>query len=241
MPPRKKRRQRSQKAQLLFHQPPLEGPKHRYGSPQRPVTHTRLVPSKPIDHSTITSWVTPQFDTTAENWLPAHQKHHHRGQARRSSRKSTTSKFPCLTFEIPQSSSSSETLDIPLIRECPNQSEKDVSRRPLVPMLSPQSCGELSAHTLQNLPCVFIPPDIQTPESSSVKEKPIPPDQRENILSGCSLHISTPNSPHPGPILVKDTPKENYGIKVTWRRRRDLFAYLRETGKLSRSQFLVKN
>ncbi|KAL2777018.1 RAD9, HUS1, RAD1-interacting nuclear orphan protein 1 isoform 2, partial [Daubentonia madagascariensis] len=41
MPPRKKRSQRSQKAQLLFHQLPLEGPKHRYGSAPRPITHTR--------------------------------------------------------------------------------------------------------------------------------------------------------------------------------------------------------
>ena len=50
-----------------------------------------------------------------------------------------------------------------------------------------------------------------------------------------------PKSPEPGPILVKDTPEEKYGIKVTWRRRRHLFAYLRERGKLSRSQFLVKD
>lgn len=57
MPPRKKRRQTSQKAQLLFHQQPLEGPKHCYRSPQLPITHTRQVPSKPIDHNTITSWV----------------------------------------------------------------------------------------------------------------------------------------------------------------------------------------
>lgn len=57
MPPRKKRCQPSRKAQLLFQQEPLEGPKHHYGSPQRPITHTRQVSSKPIDHNTITSWV----------------------------------------------------------------------------------------------------------------------------------------------------------------------------------------
>lgn len=57
MPPRKKRHQRSQKAQLLFQEPPLEDPKHHYGSPQLTITHTRQVPSKPIDHKTATSWV----------------------------------------------------------------------------------------------------------------------------------------------------------------------------------------
>ncbi|XP_039317510.1 RAD9, HUS1, RAD1-interacting nuclear orphan protein 1 [Saimiri boliviensis] len=240
MPPRKKRRQPSQKAQLLFHQQPLEGPKHGYASPQLPITHTRQVPSKPIDHSTITSWVSPDFDTTAGSLFPAYQKHHHQDRVRHLSRKSTTSKFPHLTFESPQSSSS-EALGIPLIRKCLNQSEKDVSRRPLVPVLSPQSCGDMSAQALQSFPYVFIPPDIQTPELSSMKEELIPPDQKENNLSSCSLHTGTPSSPEPGPVLVKDTPEDKYGIKVTWRRRKHLFAYLRERGKLSRSQFFVKS
>ncbi|KAM9229733.1 RAD9, HUS1, RAD1-interacting nuclear orphan protein 1 isoform 1-T2 [Dugong dugon] len=241
MPPRKKRRWRSQKAPLLFHQQPLEGPKPCCGSPQLPISRTRQVPSKPIDHNTITSWVLPQFDTTAQSCLQVYRKRHHQDQARHSSRKSTTSKFPQLTFESPQSSSSSVTLGIPLIRDPPKQSEKDISRTPLVPILSPQSCGELSVHTLQSPPYVFIPPDIQTPGSSSVKEKPISPDQKENRLPGCALHTSIPKSPEPGPILVKDTPQEKYGIKVTWRRRQNLLACLRKRGKLSRSQFLVKN
>ncbi|XP_059040491.1 RAD9, HUS1, RAD1-interacting nuclear orphan protein 1 isoform X1 [Mustela lutreola] len=241
MPPRKKRRQRSQKGQLLFQEPPLEGPKHHYGSPQLTITHTRQVPSKPIDHNTITSWVSPQFDTTAEGWFPVNQKRHHRNQARHSSRKSTTSKFPHLTFESALPSSGSAALGMPLARECPGQSEKRISGRSLVPVLSPQSYGEVSAHVLQNLPYVFIPPDIQTPESSFVKEGPVSPNQRECSLLSGSFHTSTPKSPEAGPVLVKDTPEEKYGIKVTWRRRRHLFTYLRERGKLNKNQFLVKN
>ncbi|XP_033079101.1 RAD9, HUS1, RAD1-interacting nuclear orphan protein 1 isoform X2 [Trachypithecus francoisi] len=226
MPPRKKRRQPSQKAQLLFHHQPLEGPKHSCASTQLPITHTRQV--------------SPDFATTAGSLFPAYRKHHHQNRARHSSRKSTTSKFPHLTFESPQSSSS-ETLGIPFIRECPSASAKDVSRRPLVPVLSPQSCGDMSAQALQGLPYVFIPPDIQTPESSSVKEELVPRDQKENSLPSCSLHAGTPSSPEPGPVLVEDTPEDKYGIKVTWRRRQHLLAYLRERGKLSRSQFLVKS
>jgi hypothetical protein len=129
MPPKKRPQQRSLKAQLLFHQQPLEGPKHPCVMPQHPITHTLQVPSKTIDHTTITSWVTPQFDTTAENRLLAPQKHHHRDRPKHSSRKFTR-KFLHLAFERPQSSSS-------------NQSEKNISRRrPLVPVLSPQSCGD---------------------------------------------------------------------------------------------------
>ncbi|XP_077025804.1 RAD9, HUS1, RAD1-interacting nuclear orphan protein 1 [Tamandua tetradactyla] len=239
MPPRKKRRQRSQKAPLLFQQQPLEGPKHHSGSPQLPITHTKRVPSKPIDHSTITSWILPEFDMTAESWYPVNQKCHHQDQARHSSRKSAASKFPQLIFESPQSSSSSVTLEIPLSKKGPSQLAKDISGRPLVPMLSPQSSRELSVHALQSPGYVFIPPDIQTPESSV--KKPIHPDQRKNSLPSCSLHSSTPKNEGPGPALVKDTPEEKYGIKVTWRRRKHLFAYLRDRGKLSRSQFLVKN
>lgn len=107
-------------------------------------------------------------------------------------------------------------------------------------MLSPPSGGELSAYVFQNLPYMFIAPDIQTPESSE-KRVLVPLDQRANSLPSCSLHTSTPESPEPGPVLVKDTPEEKYGVKVTWRRRRHLFTYLRERGKLSKSQFLVKN
>uniref|UniRef100_A0A8C5NX97 RAD9, HUS1, RAD1-interacting nuclear orphan protein 1 n=1 Tax=Jaculus jaculus TaxID=51337 RepID=A0A8C5NX97_JACJA len=182
--------------------------------------------------------VLPQFDVT-ESRFPAHRKRHDRNQARHSSRKSSC-KFPCLSFASPQSSST-QTVGLPSNRDCSSPSEKDASRRPLVPMLSPQSCGERSTHTLQSLPHVFVLPDIQTPKSSPGKEDPVPSDQRENALAAGPLLSGAPDSPEPGPVLVKDTPEDKYGIKVTWRRRQHLFAYLRATGKLSRSQFLVKS
>lgn len=235
MPPKKRQQRQSHKAQLQFHYQPLEGPKH-HESLQRPITHTVRVPSKPIDQGTISSWVLPQFDTTAESQLPAHRKRRPQDQTKPLTRRSTC-KFPQLTFESPPSSSS-ETV-ISLNREEPCLSEKDTPRRPLVPLLSPQSCGELSVHAPQSLPHVFIPPAIQTP-GSSVREEPASPDQKENSLPGCILGPGAPNSPEPGPVLVKDTPEEKYGLKVTWRRRRHLFAYLKERGKLDKSQFLVK-
>ncbi|XP_055465359.1 RAD9, HUS1, RAD1-interacting nuclear orphan protein 1 isoform X1 [Psammomys obesus] len=236
MPPKKRSRRQTPKAPLLFHQQPLEGPKHHYDSFQQPITHTVQVPSKPIDRDTATSWVLPQFDTATENRCPAHRKHH-RDRARHQTRRSSC-KFPCLTFESPQASCS-ETLLLSLNREEPRHSEKDIPRMPLVPLFSPQSCGELSVNALQSLPHVFTAPDIQTP-GSSVREDPISPDQKENSLPSCILGPRTPNSPEPGPVLVRDTPEEKYGVKVTWRRRRHLFAYLKERGKLDESQFLVK-
>ncbi|KAM5262985.1 RAD9, HUS1, RAD1-interacting nuclear orphan protein 1 [Ctenodactylus gundi] len=238
MPPKKRRCQRSRKDQLVFHQPPLEGPKHHYGSAPRPLTHTRQVPSKPIDHSIGSSWVSPQFDAIVEP--PAHRKHRHGDQAQVASRKSTC-RFPPLIFESPQSSSHSETPGIPLVVQRLNQSEKDSYRKPLVPVLSPQSGGDLSVQALQSFPYVLTPPDIQTPGASPVREGPAAPEHKDNSLPSFVFHTGAPSSPEPGPVLVKDTPEEKYGLKVTWRRRRHLFVYLRERGRLSRSQFLVQS
>ncbi|KAM4819639.1 RAD9, HUS1, RAD1-interacting nuclear orphan protein 1 isoform 1-T2 [Thomomys bottae] len=235
MPPKRRCHRRSLRAPLLFQQQPLEAPRHLFHPPQPPAARTVQVPSKPVDQSAITSWVSPQFDTTAESRFPAHQKPH-RHQARSSSRKSSC-RFPQLTFEVPQCPSS-ETSGIPVTPQGPsNHPEKAVSRRrPLVPLLSPQSSEDMSAQSLHSLPHVFVPLDIQTPEAAF-----IPPDQKENSPSTCILHAATPKRREPGPVLVKDTPEEKYGVKVTWQRRRHLLAYLSERGKLSRSQFHVRS
>lgn len=187
--------------------------------------------------SFFNSQVSPQFDTTVDSLFPARRKHR-RDRARLSSRKSTC-KFPHLSFESSKSSSRPEIPAIPLVRECLSRSERDVSRQPLVPLLSPQSCEEPSAHVLQSSLCVFPAPDIQTPGPSE-REDPSPPGQGENSPPVC-VYSPTPDTPDPGPVLVKDTPEEKYGVKVTWRRRRHLLVFLKERGKLSRSQFLVNS
>lgn len=228
------------KAQLQFHQQPLEGPRHHYGAPQLPVTHTRKVPSKPIDHSTVTSWVIPEFDTEAESCHRDQRKRQRRDQPRRASRKSV-SKFPHLNFENPVLSLSSATSAVPPVSEHPKHLEQKICKRsPLVPVLSPQSFGEPSDQACQSFPHVFIPTGLQTPEPASDKQGLPAPAQRENNLPVCLLQAQTPKNTEPGPVLVEDTPEENYGIRVTWRRRRHLMAYLRERGKLSRSQIYVK-
>ncbi|KAL1789616.1 RAD9, HUS1, RAD1-interacting nuclear orphan protein 1 [Sigmodon hispidus] len=104
MPPKKRRQTLSHKAQLLFHQQPLEGPKHHYESFQQPITHTVQVPSKAIDQGTIMSWVLPQFDTTAKSQFPAHRKHRPRDQARQFTRRSSYPGVICeRRFHFPRS------------------------------------------------------------------------------------------------------------------------------------------
>ncbi|XP_003771367.2 RAD9, HUS1, RAD1-interacting nuclear orphan protein 1 [Sarcophilus harrisii] len=245
MPPRKKGKRQPRKAQLAFREGPLEGPKHPYGSPQAAAALPRCAPVKPLDHRTVTSWVSPQFENTG-GWLPLYQKQHQvpynlRNLAKGSSRKATKHRFPPLSFESSVASSSETASDNLLVMECPMQCPKDTFRRPLIPIFSPQSCGELSSHDFQNSDYMVIPPDIQTPEQSPVKDSGhIPTDHRQHVKRSCPLLTDPPKSPDPGPVLVADTPEEKYGLKVTWRRRHQLLCYLREKGKLNMSQCLVK-
>ncbi|XP_020857269.1 RAD9, HUS1, RAD1-interacting nuclear orphan protein 1 isoform X2 [Phascolarctos cinereus] len=186
--------------------------------------------------------VSPQFDNTG-GWLPVYQKQHQvpynlRNLAKGSSRKATKNRFPPLSFESSVSSSSEAALDNLSVMDFPMQCPKDTARRPLIPLFSPQSYRELSSHDLQNSGYVVIPPDIQTPEQSPVKD--IPTDQRQPTRRSFPLLMDPPKSPDPSPVLVADTPEEKYGLKVTWRRRYQLLTCLREKGKLSMSQFFVK-
>ncbi|XP_048123352.1 RAD9, HUS1, RAD1-interacting nuclear orphan protein 1 [Alosa alosa] len=79
----------------------------------------------------------------------------------------------------------------------------------------------------------FIPPDIDTPE--------VP--QKVTSSSKCTLlHLlwpSTPPHPHDSDILVKDTPERDYGLKVTWRKRKELMRLLIKRGQLTNQQVEV--
>ncbi|KAL6063991.1 hypothetical protein STEG23_028511, partial [Scotinomys teguina] len=73
MPPKKRLQRQPRKGQLLFHQQPLEGPKHHYDSLQQPITNTVQVPSKPIDQDTITSWGLVHFSAFEDETLRLRQ------------------------------------------------------------------------------------------------------------------------------------------------------------------------
>ncbi|XP_068957212.1 RAD9, HUS1, RAD1-interacting nuclear orphan protein 1 isoform X2 [Petaurus breviceps papuanus] len=187
--------------------------------------------------------VSPQFENTG-GWLPVYQKHqvpyNLRNLEKGSRQKAAKNRFPPLSFESSVSSSSEAALDNLSVMDFPLQCPKDTARSSLIPQ-SPQRCTELSSRDLENLGYMVIPPDIQTPKQSPVKDSGhIPTDQRQHMRRSCPLLMDPPKSPDSGPVLVADTPEEKYGLKVTWRRRYRLLTHLREKGKLSMSQFLVK-
>ncbi|XP_040005393.1 RAD9, HUS1, RAD1-interacting nuclear orphan protein 1 [Xiphias gladius] len=78
-------------------------------------------------------------------------------------------------------------------------------------------------------------PDVDTPkviqEASSC---PPPPSVNLLLARPC-----TPPCNRPPDILVADTPERDYGLKVTWRRRRGVMMLLKERGYLSDSDALV--
>ncbi|XP_070710195.1 RAD9, HUS1, RAD1-interacting nuclear orphan protein 1 [Pempheris klunzingeri] len=85
------------------------------------------------------------------------------------------------------------------------------------------------------LSSVGPPPDVDTPkvieEGSSC-----PPPTSLHLLR---LRPCTPPPNQPSDILAADTPERDYGVKVTWRRRRGLMLLLKERGHLSESDALI--
>lgn len=82
------------------------------------------------------------------------------------------------------------------------------------------------------------PPNVDTPKAT--EEESICP-------STSSVHLllaqppCTPPSNQPPAALVMDTPERDYGVKVTWRRRKGLMLLLMDRGQLSESDVLIKS
>ncbi|XP_023666676.1 RAD9, HUS1, RAD1-interacting nuclear orphan protein 1 [Paramormyrops kingsleyae] len=78
---------------------------------------------------------------------------------------------------------------------------------------------------------VFTPPDLDTPETQASKNS--------------KLHFLLPDSTEmvsynqPAEILVMDTPEQDYGVKVTWRKRKRLMRFLMEQGQLSSTETAI--
>ncbi|XP_054480817.1 RAD9, HUS1, RAD1-interacting nuclear orphan protein 1 [Anoplopoma fimbria] len=100
-----------------------------------------------------------------------------------------------------------------------------------------------------------IPADgLSTPVSNEVSSVSPPPDvDTPKVIQGGNscpsstfLHMleaqpCTPPCNQPPDILVADTPERDYGVKVTWRRRRGLMMLLKERGHLSDSDAVINS
>lgn len=80
-------------------------------------------------------------------------------------------------------------------------------------------------------------PDVDTPNTVEDRRSCSPfPSVHSLLAQPC-----TPPHNQPPEILVADTPERDYGLKVTWRRRRGLMMLLKERGHLSDSDMLIHN
>ncbi|XP_073337283.1 RAD9, HUS1, RAD1-interacting nuclear orphan protein 1 [Pagrus major] len=122
--------------------------------------------------------------------------------------------------------SSSRCLDSP---ETPSAQVTERCRVPVVDGASTPAPSEFSS--------VAPPPDVDTP--NVIQEGSSGP-------SSATLHLLLPQSctppcNQPPDILVADTPERDYGVKVTWRRRRGLMLLMKERGHLSDSDVLTRS
>lgn len=296
MPRRKKSICNPRKPQLPFLENPLHGPIHQYGSPLQKAENPRYVPAKPLDQSTSTSWVSPQFDHTVDLHFHGRRRRHISnstldapGRTRKTNqtllnaskacRKPSVCKFPPLDFKdiscIPPDPTDS-ILDLRSLRHnreletCNAARGNDsslitktrqrnhlVQAAPLPSLLEIDSDNGFAADTL-------TPPDVDTPEPtpvlrrSSVQMRRVLLPPKHTSEGGSPTELSrramtlccetdyldsscgTPEGLTLLPVLVQDTPEHEYGLRITWRRRRELMNYLKERGKLKSSEILVK-
>ncbi|NXP69462.1 RHNO1 protein, partial [Chloropsis cyanopogon] len=204
--------------------------------------------------------VCPQFDTTKSVVLKAHQKKHrgphkpcnqdanhssfHAGGACRGA---VACRFPPLTFEDPEGRAVPLLDDPNLLRKnaqgSPNQPKKGTAANASIQVKSPESCGEPAPPPVEQ--------EVLSPSDAEAAKVPSPRNGRCSNALSQSSHAWHPEEESPfgvdpcgrgeaAAVLVTDTPEHEYGVKVTWRRRPHIMRYLREQGKLSAADILVK-
>ncbi|XP_005531104.1 PREDICTED: RAD9, HUS1, RAD1-interacting nuclear orphan protein 1 [Pseudopodoces humilis] len=260
MPPKKKCTHKARKAELIFLERPRAGPIHCYETPLHLAENPRHVPTKPVDQDTSAAWVCPQFDTAKSVVLKARQKKHrgphkpYHQDAKHSSfhaggacRGAVACRFPPLTFETPEGHTV-PPLDHPnRLRknaECShNQPKKGTAANANIQVKHPENCGEPPPQPVEQE--VLRPPDAEAAQVSSPRN-----GRCSNTLAQIG-HVWHPEKElafgtdpcgrgEVAAVLVTDTPEHEYGVKVTWRRRPRIMKYLREQGKLSAADILVK-
>ncbi|XP_026182492.1 RAD9, HUS1, RAD1-interacting nuclear orphan protein 1 [Mastacembelus armatus] len=286
---------KSDKPPLLFVERPLSGARVQNAPEVRAALNPKefFTETQAHNSSSLTSWVSPQFNTSLAAAPPVR-----RGRRKRQpttgifegctqlSRKNSVCKFPSLSFhtssrgqsnqpktthvknatesavvsdtknqpqrscQIKRTVSSAQYLETPKrllasVRKgnaegisdgaasssrCLNQSETrsvQVTERCRIPAEGPSTPASTEFNTSE-VSSIGPPPDMDTPEA--VKEDSV----HLQLAQPC-----TPPGNQPPDILVADTPERDYGVKVTWRRRRSLMLLLKKKGHLSDSDVLI--
>ncbi|MEE6525788.1 hypothetical protein FKM82_026030, partial [Ascaphus truei] len=196
--------------------------------------------------------VSPQFDQTAELHFPGRRRQPHtsfsstlqsrtreasHSELRAPGRNARVCRFPSLSFTGRRASTA--RTDALCAR-----------RRPALPAQTEGASSVPWSSPPQQASCtrVVSPPDIDTPQTTPKSERNAQfqyemEDTRIQDPKGRDGHCGnydTPVAVGPGVVLAEDTPEQEYGVRITWRRRQQLMRYLKERGRLNSSQILVK-
>uniref|UniRef100_A0A669QGU8 RAD9-HUS1-RAD1 interacting nuclear orphan 1 n=1 Tax=Phasianus colchicus TaxID=9054 RepID=A0A669QGU8_PHACC len=259
MPPKKKCTCKTRKGKLVFLERPWEGPIHCCETPLYVAENPVRVSTKPVDQNTSAAWVCPQFETTKSLVLRVCQKKQHGSHklqnqdvsygllhAETACRRSVACKFLPLIFENSEVCSVHSTDMLSHegknIQHSHSQCKKGIGSKANIQVNGSENCSEtLSLPISQPVgPEVFSPLDTGMPQLPSLRNCTC-----SSALPQISSHAEWVSSVHCGReqlagTLVMDTPEREYGIKVTWRHRPHLLKYLRDRGKLSTADILVK-
>ncbi|NXV74103.1 RHNO1 protein, partial [Atlantisia rogersi] len=242
MPRKKKCTHKARMAELVFLERPREGPVHCYETLLPSAENPRRVPTKPVDQNASAAWVCPQFETTTSVVVKPRQKQHcgpHNPQNQDAShsvlqaggacRRAVACRFSPLTFENPEGRAVP-----PLDR--PNGLRKNTAAKSDIQAKSPENCRALLPVPQPVGPQVSSPPDVEIPQvpstgnwecSGALPQTGSPACHPKKALA---LDTGPCEGEEAAAVLVADTPKHQYGVKVTWRRRARLMEYLLERG-----------
>ncbi|XP_073695324.1 RAD9, HUS1, RAD1-interacting nuclear orphan protein 1 [Garra rufa] len=257
----KKRLLNPNKSQLLFIEAPINGPKHEYGPQLRSAIHPKTFISEKQQQSSApcTSWVSPQFNSLETKKFGRGRRNNQMAtrisasnQGFPQTRSANGCKYIPLSFEaglqcvsnsrtkndrvVSSDSHSKERREIPRRTRLPRKvvekkalrSRSEVSKNLQFHKNGKRTSMD-SVHT-PNTSLVPEPPNVETPEMPNCSSTS--PSNVQHLLFPPNQARTPPRTENASAVLVKDTPEKDYGLRVTWRRRKGLMKLLIDRGQL---------
>ncbi|XP_056133828.1 RAD9, HUS1, RAD1-interacting nuclear orphan protein 1 isoform X2 [Lampris incognitus] len=254
------RKSRKTKPPLLFLEPPLGGTRLQNEPEVRAALNPKSFITEEQMHNSRTrnSWVVSQFDHVAAASVRRGRRKYQSAtsildRCTDLSKKTSVCKFPSLTFqrrERDQSHQPKHTLrkkasDSSFLSDSVNQQQESSSLNRTV---SHRSVYRQDAHKrVSSSVRVKNAEDSELPACVASTSGHLDPLEVPAVCEtgGCVIPAFSPSTPpstesqpstpphNQAPVvLVADTPEKDYGVKVTWRRRRGLMMLLKEGGHL---------
>ncbi|CAN9508449.1 unnamed protein product [Ophioblennius macclurei] len=226
----RKGKKKTEKAPLLFLEQPAPGSRLKHEPEVRLAENPKEFFNEETSGSgsALRAWVSPQFDRSVLAALPARRGRRRCQSAAASvldgggggaqpSRKVSVCRYPTLSFQTRLGENQPKNS-----KNKPKKSAKHGLVQP--PPATPPPADVIAP-----------PPDVETPEF--VQE-----ENRNHLHRSLRLLLDRRSTPSPPPCdtLVDDTPEREYGVKVTWRRRKGVMETLRQRGHLSESDTLIQ-